>query len=88
MRDDGHRTAHALTCIAQTSRPIDWDVDTSRNFDDLDGAISCRIIANKLSSFSLLQDLCSGVFVFKIRQKLIENEARKDDLVGSQNDRI
>ena len=45
------------------------------------GAISCRIIANKLSSFSYAQDLCNGVFAFKIGQKLTEHEARKDDLV-------
>ena len=28
------------------------------------------------------------MFVFKIGHKLIENEARKDDLVSSQNNRI
>ena len=43
--DGGQRTAHALT---GTSRPIDQDVDASRNFDDFHGAISCWIIANKL----------------------------------------
>ena len=73
---------------SQVSWPIDRDVNASRNFDDLHGAISCRIIANKLSSFSQVQDLCTGEFVFKIGLKLSEHEARKDDLVSSQNDCI
>ena len=73
---------------SQASQPIAEDVDASRNFDDFHGTISCRIIVNELSSFSRLQDLCNGVFVFKIGQKMTENEARKDDQVNSQNDRI
>ena len=91
MRDDDHRKAQPLTCIAGiTPDRSRFHVNASRNFDDLHGAISCRIIANKLSSFSYAQDLCNGVFAFKIGQKLTEHEARKDDLVSSQlqNDRI
>ena len=35
----------------QASRPTGWDVNALRNFDDFHGAISCRIIANNVSSF-------------------------------------
>ena len=49
--------------------------------NDRHGVISCWIFANKPSSFRLLQYLCNGVFIFKIRQKLTSNEARNDDQV-------
>ena len=45
------------------------------------GVISLSILANKPSSFSYLQGLCNGVFVFKIGQKLTSNKARKIGLV-------
>ena len=37
---------------------------TSRNFDDLDGAISCRIIANKLSSSTLTSFLPRAIILW------------------------
>ena len=46
------REQPTLWPASQASRPIVRDVNASRNFDDFHGAISCRIIVNKLSSFS------------------------------------
>ena len=78
-----HQPARNFESSNSTLQP-DWPWSFSRHLlflNDRQEAISCWILANKLSLFSLFQDLCKGVFGFEIEQKLTSNETRKDNLL-------